>query len=99
MQKWWSDRERNFHYCIRLHFERCNFASGPNANVTLELVVLVLLGYSLGQKMLRKKVFIFSFRIKLSKAVGIKKNSPLCPKDYYCPQMNNIDKGGVGKGS
>ena len=99
MQKRWSDRERNFHYCNCLNFEKCNFASGPNANVTLELVVLVLFGYSLGQKMLRKKVFIFSFRIKLSKAVGIKINSPLSPKDYYCPRMNNIDKGGVGKES
>ena len=58
MQKRWNDRERNFHYCNCLNFERCNFASGPNANVTLELVVLVLFGYSLGQKMLRKK-FLF----------------------------------------
>ena len=99
MQKRWRDGGRHFDYYICLNFERCNFASGPNANVTLELVVLVLLGYSLGQKMLRKKVFIFSFRIKLSKAVGIKKNSPLCPKDYYCPRMNNIDKGGVGEES
>ena len=59
-----GDRERNFHYCICLNFERCNFASGPNANVTLELVVLVLFGYSLGQKMLRKNVFIFWFQDK-----------------------------------
>ena len=45
----------------------------------------------------------FSFRIKLSKAVGFTR--PFATKtitallDYYRPQMNNIDKGGVGKGS
>lgn len=47
----------------------------------------------------------FGFRIKLSKAVGFKKTRPFAPKtitallDYYRLQMNNIDKGGVGKGS
>ena len=51
-----------------------------------------------------KNVFIFSFRIKLSKAVGIKKIRPFPLKtitallDYYCVRMNNIDKAGLGRG-